>query len=241
MQTISRVVPESPNIVTLTVDSPEPFPAWTPGQFLRICLRKGEDWTEEHTFTISSAPGNPVQISVKAVGRFTTPLLRIQPGTEVRIRGPYGTFCKDIEKKPEIVMIAGGIGITPFLSVLRHLSRTGCASRMVLFWANNTIRDIIRREEICRYAGMLDLKIVHALWHAEPPATTIPSGCGESFTQGLLTRDIFCSHAPFNTASIYFCGPPPMTEKITGILHGMEVDKSRIFLETQMPPKAPAN
>jgi ferredoxin-NADP reductase len=241
LQTISNAVLESPNVVTLTIDTPEPFPRWIPGQFLRISMRRDEGWSEEHTFTISSAPGDPVQISVKAIGKFTIPLLTVQPGTEVRIRGPYGTFCKGIEQHPEIIMIAGGIGITPFLSVLKHFSRTGCANRIVLFWASNTLKDIIRREEICNYAHTLNLKIVHALWHADPPAETIPTGYGEIFTQGLLTREIFTVHAPFDTATIYFCGPPPMTEKITGILHGMDIDKSRIFMETQMPPKAPGS
>jgi ferredoxin-NADP reductase len=239
LQTISRVVLESANVVTLTIATPEPFPRWFAGQFLRISIRQGEGWSEEHTFTISSAPGDEVQISVKAVGKFTIPLLTILPGTEVRIRGPYGTFCKGIEERPEIVMIAGGIGITPFLSILKHFDRIHYAGNIVLFWANNRVKDIIRAKEIAGYTTTLNLNIVHALWHDDPEVATYPALPNEIFTQGLLTSDIFLQHTRIDKAAIFVCGPPPMIDNVSGTLNTMGIDKSRIFTEMQMPPKAP--
>jgi predicted ferric reductase len=91
---------------------------------VRLPLWNGR--AEEHTFTISSAPEEKqLRITLDAVEVFTTELQKtITPGTEVRIRGPFGTFCRNADRESSITLIAGGIGITPYfkrpVSLLPH-------------------------------------------------------------------------------------------------------------------------
>ncbi len=242
MQRIAEAVRENENIVTLTIDSRDGdrFPGWTAGQFLRISVFRDEEWSEEHTFTLSSAPEDDiVQITVKAVGPFTTSLQTIEPGTPVRVRGPYGSFCKGIDSLPAVTMIAGGIGITPFLSVLRHFARAGVRSSVTLLWANNALSDIIRHDELVGLIGALDLRVVHVLWKESVSSLPAARRQNEVYHEGLLREEILTKHCDMGACPLFVCGPPRMNEHMTGVLQGLGIDMSEVHTETQAPPKKP--
>jgi ferredoxin-NADP reductase len=245
MQVISEATRENANIVTLTItsDNALPFSSWIPGQFIRISVLYGQEWSEEHTFTISSAPEEKLlRMTIKAVGPFTTALQTIKPGTEVRLHGPYGKFCKDIEKTPRIVMIAGGIGITPFLSVLRHFRSIGAKNHVVLFWANNTVADIIRCDELLGLIDTLDMQVVHVLWKEDETALVKYSCHNQFYAAGLLSPDIIRKYSDIVTSEFFLCGPPKMNDFAVNILKNLGVDALKIHTEQQVPPppKRPA-
>jgi ferredoxin-NADP reductase len=138
------------------------------GQFLRLSVPDGPGWSEDHPFTLSNAPGEPaLEITVKTVGAFTERLRGVEPGAAVRVRGPWGRFCADVDGRSPPVLLAGGIGITPFLSLLRGFRSAGAAPPVTLFWANNTEEDIFRREELSDLVGRLGLNLVHVLWKGD--------------------------------------------------------------------------
>lgn len=242
MATLTRVVNENPRIVTLTIGDP-PFATWTPGQFLRFSIRQGETWSSEYTFTISSAPEeDELRITVKAVGPFTTALQHATPGTDVRVRGPYGAFCKNVEQQPRLTFIAGGIGVTPFLSVLRHWARVGTQNRIVLLWANNTVEDIIHRAELQAIAEKIDLQIVHVLWKDDAAVTACTPGRAETCRSGLLDAATIAEYADVANAEVYLCGPPQMHNLLLNNIQALGSDPARIHTEVMSsspPPKAP--
>lgn len=245
MLKVVKAVRENDSIVTLTIDNDGVMPAasWMPGQFARIGVNYDGTWTEDHTFTVSSAPEDRVfTMTIKAVGPFTTRLQTITPGTEVRISGPHGKFCAGIDEKPLIGMIAGGIGITPFWSVLHHFRAQKLRNRVVLFWANNTLQDIIWKEEICDLVAELELRVVHVLWK-EPESSADKVVCANQFFHtGLLTPEIISQYADLDKTEFFMCGPPRMNEAATGILNGLGILPSRVHAEAQIVPaqKKPA-
>ena len=231
MSTITKAVNENAQIVTLTIGDP-PFATWTPGQFLRLSVREGTEWSKEHTFTISSAPEEgEMRVTVKAAGPFTTALQSVAAGTEVRIRGPLRHLCKDAEQHPRVTFIAGGIGITPFLSVLRHWARVGTHTHFVLLWANNTTTDIIHREELNTIAEKLGARIVHILWKDEDSVKACACEAPQTCRSGLLDAATLAENADLGNTDVYLCGPPQMHKMTKEILHTLGVDPARVHTE----------
>jgi predicted ferric reductase len=106
-----------------------------PAQFAYVAFRSPHIGPESHPYTVSSPPGTDhLRMSIKALGDYTNQLHKVQPGTRAEIWGPYGYFSDYLFEHPgkESVFIAGGIGITPFLSILedelfqKHDQRMTC-------------------------------------------------------------------------------------------------------------------
>lgn len=99
-----------------------PFSMSAEGQTATMSVRPGAVHGQSHPFSITTAPKDRVlKVAIKAVGDFTTALRNLEPGDSARIEGPYGTFSYlNIDNRSQI-WIAGGIGITPFLSMARSL------------------------------------------------------------------------------------------------------------------------
>jgi len=90
------------------------------GQFVYASFRQSGMPRESHPFTIASAPGgDPLRIVVKRLGDFTGLVMELHPGSEARLEGPFGRFCLRRDGARAQTWIAGGIGITPFLSWVR--------------------------------------------------------------------------------------------------------------------------
>jgi predicted ferric reductase/mono/diheme cytochrome c family protein len=85
-------------------------------------IRAGEIGNQFHPFSITSAPDEAnLRITVKAVGDYTSALRRLEPGAEAVVEGPFGSFSNEGLRQPRQLWIAGGIGVTPFLSMARSL------------------------------------------------------------------------------------------------------------------------
>ena len=115
--------------------SREGLRTWQAGQFVYVRFPQSAVPDEEHPFTLSSAPSEPqLRLTVKNLGNFTESLKNLAPESQVMIDGPYGNFFSDSARSESMICIAGGIGITPFLSFLREKAReSGCP--VYLFWS----------------------------------------------------------------------------------------------------------
>ena len=157
--------------VEMKPSSGRPF-RYLPGQFAFIRFRSTAVAPQEHPFTISSSPtrAEAISMTIKQSGDFTRTVGRLQPSDEARLFGPLGRFSHTLlarEGEP-LVMIAGGIGITPMLSMLRYLADTGEARRVTLVWANRTEDDILFRDEIDRLQKRLSDFVVHHVLSRQP-------------------------------------------------------------------------
>ncbi len=160
---IARTKKENKNITSVFLEGNlnENFKKRKAGQFLTIKINENNEWSKPHPFTISNAPEDDfLQMTIKNAGPFTEKMQNIPINTKADITGPYGTFCTEIEKKDSIIMIAGSIGITPFLSVLRHFMRSNIKKDIILFWANNQRDEFFTLDEISTFVKNNVLKII---------------------------------------------------------------------------------
>lgn len=235
---VVAVTPENADTTSLFIKGPdmERFKARKPGQFASIRVMRYDEagnelgFSEPHPFTLSCAPHeDTLRMTIKAVGEFTKKVRELRPGTKIRCSAPYGFFCKDIEAQSEVVMLAGGVGITPFLSVLRHFRATKARTRALLFWANKTPEDAFAAAELEAMTREIELKVVHVFSRADPAGfRTSERVAAES---GRITRDILKRHGVGPGVAVYLCGPPPMQEAMLAELAACGIDPAAVQKE----------
>lgn len=237
---VVEVVPEGADVTSLVMQGPGRKPH-RPGQFGTIRVLTDDGWSEAHPFTISCAPeADAVRMTIKRAGEFTERIASLKPGTPVQFSGPYGVFLGDVEQQGRIAMVAGGVGITPFLSVLRHFRAEKADNAVVLIWANKTWADAFAAEELRDMTRDLDLTVVHVLSReVELPAEAEPtdrSGRGRvRFELGHVDRGLIQKHvlqAGWDaTAKFYLCGPPAMQEFVLGEMAACGIDPAGVDKE----------
>jgi predicted ferric reductase len=216
----------------------ERFKGLRPGQFASIRVFKDGAWSDPHPFTLSGAPGeDALRMTIKKSGEFTSAIPDILPGTPIQCSGPFGQFCKDIGTQKEIVMIAGGVGITPFLSVLRHFRETRADNEILLFWANKTPADAFAAKELEDFTKILKLHVVHVFSRValeeQKPAPAFEDGRPGRVSHefGRLDQTILLRHITSTDASFYLCGPPAMQQAVLDELSQGGIDPGRVQKE----------
>ncbi|MBG0775445.1 MAG: FAD/NAD-binding family oxidoreductase [Desulfovibrionaceae bacterium] len=215
-----KTIAENEQITSVVIAPPEGEAAATaermrhrkPGQFASLRVMTNTGWSEPHPFTIScDTDSEEVCFTIKKSGEFTASLRDLAPGTPVRCEGPFGTFCADISEHHDVVLIAGGVGITPFLSVLRNFRVHESGHRVTLFWSNRTLADAFAADELAEMTRGLDLVVVHCITREDPPASSTPR---VHFEKGRFGRQLLQKYAPNPSAAFYLCGPPAMQEAV---------------------------
>ncbi|MBD2342526.1 ferric reductase-like transmembrane domain-containing protein [Calothrix sp. FACHB-156] len=141
-----------------------------PGQFAWLTLEISPFRMREHPFSFASSAENRdrVEFGIKALGDFTNTIKDVKPGTKAFLDGPYGVFTTDLyENTAGFVFIAGGIGITPVISMLFTLAERKDERPLLLIYGSKNWEDITYREEIEALKDKLDLTIIHVL--RKPP------------------------------------------------------------------------
>jgi predicted ferric reductase len=200
---------------------------YLPGQFGFITVSSDRVSNEEHPFTIASSPAEPkaFEFIVRTTGDWTAQLPDLQPRDRVLFDGPYGLFGHlNISVQNEIIMIAGGIGITPMLSMLRYMAETEDQRKITLLWSNQTPDHIVLPGAFEKLAAQLKgLHIVHVMTRAS----------GYSGERGRLERSMLkrllsgCSRS----AAILVCGPDEMMKDIRSHLVSLGFQRRMIFME----------
>lgn len=192
---------------------------YKPGQFVFVRFRNGGPHisTEWHPFSISSAPSElGLELSIKALGDYTNILSSLQVGATADVEGAYGRFSYTNYNSKDQVWIGGGIGVTPFLSMIKDLPPEGC--RVDLYYAVKTATEIIDKEKLTQES------------HARQNVRVIPF-IGDQ-QQGHLTADFIEQYsAPLKGKDFYICGPPAMMQSIRKQLRAKGIPATSIHSE----------
>lgn len=203
---------------------------YVPGQFQFIkFLRNRGLPEEEHHWTISSSPSQKSHVSstIKELGDFTSTIGETKPGDKAVVHAPFGRFsCLFHPEEKELVFIAGGIGITPVMSMLRYMRDTQSSVPVTLLYGNPDRKSVVFYEEIeeIEQGGSPSLKVVHVLQNPEEGWT------GET---GFIDLEKIREHCGENIfeKGFYVVGPPVLIEKSIQNLHELGVDDKRIHME----------
>jgi predicted ferric reductase len=197
-----------------------------PGQFAWITLGRSPFRIREHPFSFSSSVDDDgeLRFTIKEAGDFTSTLGELEPGTRAYVDGPYGAFSYERAQGEGFVFLAGGIGISPMLSMLHTLADRGDRRPMWLFYANPSWDDIAIHEELEELSGRLDLEVVHVL--EDPPE-------GWSGGTGFISSELLDEHLPAAARryQYFVCGPDAMMDAVEQLLLDRDVPHGRIALE----------
>jgi predicted ferric reductase len=195
-----------------------------PGQFAWIKLGPTPYTVEEHpfSFTSSAERSDRIEFGVKELGDFTGELKYVQPGTAAYVDGPHGAFSIDLDPAAGYVFLAGGVGISPFMSMLRTMAERGDKRPVLLFYGDKRCDEIAFRDELEELRTRMDVTIVYLL---EEPHE------GWDGETGFLDEDVLRRHLPDEGIErLYFvCGPEPMLVAAERALQavGLRLDQIR--------------
>lgn len=224
---------ETPSVRTIRLrpvsgDGAMPF-NFAPGQFLNVALPVGGA-RMIRSYSISSSPtqGEYVEITVKrelrgAVSRRVVDYLKV--GDVIEAAGPAGRFTFNGSEAPSIVLIAGGVGITPMMSIIRYLTARAWRGDIFLVYACRSPVDVIFARDITeleRANPKLHVTLVVA--RAE--------GTEQQGSRGRLTKELLVQVVPdIATRRIHVCGPLPMMTAVKAMLAELNVPPGQVKSE----------
>ncbi|MFT5872177.1 MAG: putative ferric reductase [Clostridium sp.] len=224
---ISDIIKECDNIITLKF-KPKNHKLFNykPGQFLYVKLYNNEIPKDEHPFTISSSPTEKdyVSVTVKQLGDFTNNIVKAGVGDKAYIDGSFGNFTHlNLPKDKKLCFIAGGIGITPFLSMLRYLNIEEKYRDVILLWGVHDSSELICKEELDLIAcNMKNLTIIPVL-SSEKNYNGEQGYVDGTRVKRLLNNDL--------ERDFFLCGPPIMMEKAISDLKSFNINSNKIHFE----------
>lgn len=225
---VEEVRPELGNVWTLAL-RPRGHEGiqFQPGQFAWITLNISPLRMREHPFSMSSNGDKleRIEFSIKALGDFTKTIKDVKPGTKAFLDGPYGVFTT--ERYPDsagFVLIVGGIGITPIMSILVTQAERGDERPYLLIYASKSWQDVTFREELDQLKKKLDLTIVHVL---KEPSN---DWSGE---KGYVDKELLERYIPKRrgTRHYFICATAKMMEQVELALHNLGVPVTNIHME----------
>ncbi|MGZ4308435.1 MAG: ferredoxin reductase [Gaiellaceae bacterium] len=165
---------ETPRVRTLELDVPG-WPGHRAGQHLDVRLTAEDGYQAERSYSIASAPGDGVAITVERLddGEVSPYLVdEAREGDRVEVRGPIGGyFVWDGDEPEPVLLVGGGSGVVPLAAMARRRAQVSSAAPMKLLVSSRTIEDVIYREELETLAGD-GFEVVHTLTRSQPPGWT---------------------------------------------------------------------
>jgi anaerobic sulfite reductase subunit B len=225
---VRRRTRQSHDTVTLTLEAIErQAPEWVPGQFNMVYAAG----VGEVPISMSDrvVPSGRVEHTIRAVGAVTEALCRARVGEVVGIRGPFGTGwgCTEAEGA-DLVLVAGGIGLAPLRSALRHaLDRRDHYGRLALLVGARTPEELVFRRELTALESRHDIEVLVTVDRATS------SWRGEV---GVVTTLVPRLHLDASNTIALVCGPEVMMRFAAAALMdcGLTPDRIRVSLERNM-------
>jgi ferredoxin-NADP reductase len=223
---VDNIVAHGDRVYTVTLRPERPAPRFRAGQFLHLALDRYDPsgfWPESRAFSIASGPDdrNQLRITYSAQGAFTSRMeADLVPGHEVWVKMPYGEFI--IEPRGEVVLLAGGTGITAFTAFLEQLDGSEACSVLLAYGARHEGLLIYRNlVEQCA-ARASDLTTLYFLERAAD--TTAEAG-------RVAIKPVWSRLRDPLGARYFIAGPPLMLKGLEADLRARDVQPEAIHID----------
>ncbi|NNM77759.1 2Fe-2S iron-sulfur cluster binding domain-containing protein [Sphingomonas sp. ID1715] len=238
---VVQIVRETPTVQTFRLADPSadrlPFD-FLPGQFLQVEVEPESGKPARRSYTIASSPTQRafVELTVKreqqgVVSCYLHDTLKV--GDLLKISGPFGAFTFTGTDADSIVLIAGGVGITPMMSVLRYLTDTAWSGEIFFLYGARSTEEFVFRDELERLERRHEN--LHVLGVMKRAPGTVWLG-----PEGNITKEMLVAAVPdIARRRIHLCGPPPMMAAIKAQLAELGVAEAQLHTEAFGPASLP--
>ncbi len=214
---ILSIVPITHDVFRITAEKPEDLD-YKSGQAVDISLNKIGWENEIRTFTFTSIPSNSfIEFTIKTYpshNGVTNQIRELKAGDTIILRDIYG----DISYKGTGIFIAGGAGVTPFISIFKQLEKEGKINNNKLIFANKTKSDIIDED---RFRKLLGKNFINILSDEQI----------DGYESGFITSDLIKSNIDYDSKFFYLCGPPPMMNAVEQHFNTLGISSEYIVKE----------
>ena len=214
---VCAVVPEGPGVVSIEVEGQHLRELRAKsGQFFRWRFLTPDLWLTAHPFSLSAAPSaNRLRLTVKALGEGSRRLQDVAVGTWVVTEGPYGAMTSARRSRDDILLIAGGVGITPIRALFETIP-LNASQDLTLIYRARTPDDVLFRDELDEIAWRREAQVHYVLGDE--------ADCLSARSLTFLVPDLA-------QRDVYMCGPPKMTEAVRLALHAAGLSDDYIHEE----------
>jgi glycine betaine catabolism B len=199
--------------------------AYKPGQFFFVTLKQSDEELKKH-FSFSSSPTEKehIEFTKKFTDHeYSLALKAAKVGDWARIEAPFGQFIFEGEY-PQIALLGGGIGITPFISYCKNATDKGLSNKITLFYGCRTPEDIAFKKEFEDLAQIN--KNIKLVFIVNQPT---PDWKGAT---GIINADMIKEQLPnYQENMFYTCGPPPMVEAMEKLVESLGLSKEKLKRE----------
>jgi len=222
--TVKEIIPRTSNVTSFRFPRPAGL-EYKAGQFLYITIKPAEKEQSKH-FSFSSSPTEKEHIEFTKKftdSEFSAALKTLKRGDWARIDAPFGNFTFEGEH-PKIGMLAGGIGITPLVSICKFCTDMHSSTRITLLYGCRTENDFAFKKEIeAMQEQNPNLKIVFTV----NEATSSWKGAVGVINMDMVKREI----PDYKETMFYTCGPPPMVEVMEKLIESLSLPKTQLKRE----------
>jgi predicted ferric reductase len=218
---VEAVVREGPGVVSLVISGRHlDRMGARSGQFFLWRFLTADGWWQSHPFSLSAPPaGDRMRVTVKALGDFSERVARLAPGTRVVAEGPFGTLTEAVRTRRRVLLIAGGVGITPLRALFEDMpARPG---ELMLLYRAVDAPDLVFRAELDALAAQRGAEVHYVLGDHREPANQVL--LGPAHLRGLVP-DV-------RARDVYVCGPPAMTAVTERTLRRLGVPRHQVHVE----------
>jgi hypothetical protein len=215
---VDRVVIEGPDVVSVIMRGRKLHKlAAQGGQFFSWRFLEKGHLLVAHPYSLSAVPTEHyIRITVKGLGDHSRSLASLQPGTRVFVEGPYGAFTAARASSPRVVLVGGGVGITPIRAIIEEFKN---GVQLDIVYRASKKEDLVLREEIDYLVANSDGTMrVHYL---------VGSRKNHPMDAKSLTELV----PSFADSDIYICGPGPLVESVRKAAHDVGVSKDKFHDE----------
>ncbi len=213
---VEQIVVEGPGVVSIVMRGRnlEKLGAQG-GQFFGWRFMTPGQWWISHPYSLSAAPtSHYMRVTVKELGDASSSIKKLKPGTRVFFEGPYGTFVADKATRGHVVLVGGGVGITPLRALLEEFDMT--KSIDVIFRASKD-EDLVLRKELDELADARGARVHYLV--------------GNRQTHPMNAKYIMKFVPAFRDSDVYVCGPTPLVEAVREAALACGIPKNRFHDE----------
>jgi ferredoxin-NADP reductase len=214
---VVEIIDETPKVRSIVLDVPE-WIGHRAGQHVDVRLTAEDGYQAQRSYSIASAPEDQrLALTVEGLpdGEVSSYLVgELRTGNMLELRGPVGGyFVWEADMGGPLLLIAGGSGVVPLMSMLRHRDASGAEVGAKLLYSSRSWEDVIYRDELERLASATHgPEVVHTLTRSQPPGWT---GYARRVDGQVLEETAWpASSMP----SAFVCGPTPFVESVAAAL-----------------------